>query len=103
MNIEERSKYLKAPVTLNGKPARVSGTAMRLAEIMTIERDYNGNFFILKIPWNEAIKTIAEKEGHFYGGKRYVTIEEWHNILAGFFVGVLAVIVILALIEIFSR
>jgi hypothetical protein len=103
MNTEERSKYLEVPVTLNGKPARITGTALRRAEIVTTERNYNGDLLILKIPWNEVIKTIEEKEGHFYGGKRYVTIEERHNILSGFFIGVLVVIFILALIEIFSR
>jgi hypothetical protein len=103
MNIEERSKYLKVPVTLNGKPARISGTALRFAEIMTTERDYNGDFTILKIPWKEVIKTIEEEGGNFYGGKRYVTSEERQHYAIGFIIGILTVIFALALIEIFSR
>jgi hypothetical protein len=101
--LEERSKYLKIPVTLDGKPARILGTAQRPAEIITIEKDYEGRLYHIKRPWEEVIKIVEEKEGRFYGGKKYVTIEEQQNYITGFVIGVLTVIVILALIEIFSR
>lgn len=101
MNREDRSKYLTIPVTLNAKPARISGTALRLAEIMTTERDYKGNFMVLRIPWPEAIRIIEEEGGNFYGGKRYISPDERKRYAVGFVIGGLGVIVILALIEIF--
>lgn len=103
MNLDERSKYLLAPVTLNGKAAGISGTARRLAEVITTERDYKGEFFILKIPWDEAIHIIEEEEGKFYGGKRYISAEERKRYAIGFVIGGLGVIVILALIDVFFR
>jgi hypothetical protein len=103
MNLEDRSKYLTTPVTLNAKPARISGTALRLAEVVTTERDYKGNFIRLRIPWSEAIRIIEQEGGNFYGGKRYISAEERKRYAVGFVIGALGVIFILTLIEIFSR
>lgn len=99
MNLDTRSKYLIAPVTLNGKAARISGTARRLADVITTERDYKGNRFILKIPWPEAIHIIEEEGGKFYGGKRYVSAEERKRYATGFVIGGLGVLILLVLVD----
>ena len=101
MNLEDRSKYLATPVTLNTKPARIAGTARRLAEVMTTERDYKGNLMILKVPWTEAVRVIEEDGGHFYGGKRYISTEERKRYAIGFIIGVVGMACILTLITVF--
>lgn len=101
MNLEDRSKYLANPVTLNAKPARISGAALRLAEVITTEQDYKGNFMILRIPWPEAVRIIEEEGGNFYGGKRYISTEERKRYAIGFVIGVVGMLCILTLIKVF--
>jgi hypothetical protein len=102
MNLGERSKYLKAPVTLDGKPAQILGTALRLAEIITVEKDYEGRLYHLRCPWEDVKKAVEEQGGRFYGGRKVMTSQEREHIFIGFVLGVVVVIVILALIQIFS-
>lgn len=94
MTLDERSKFLRVTITLDDKPARVSGTAQRLAEIITIERDQNGKFGVYRCSWEEVKKIVEEEEGRFYGGEKvfYFTFDEFikeKGALHGFIGGVL--------------
>jgi hypothetical protein len=47
---EERLPYCRVPVTLDGKPAEISGYALSRATIVTTERDDEGQRSILYCP-----------------------------------------------------